>query len=158
MADQNIDEGTVSYESIIERPIATVWSVIKDFAGWAQWDNSFSYMKPIESEEGNRPTREYQMTSNNNIYQDELLNLDDCNYSLTYKLLKSAIPAIVSLVTTIKLEAVSDNQTKITWSGVSRLAGLSPEIIEKLRGVQKMGYAKHIEALSLHVAKQVSGL
>lgn len=160
MADQTITEGTVSYDSIIDQPIASVWLAFSDFAGWGQWCDSFAYMKPVEGKEGDKPTREYKMSASSMTYQDELLSLEESDHSLKYNLLSitPAMPALVSVVTTIKLDVLSENQTKITWSSVSKTVGLSQEMLERINGMRMRAYDKHIGSLSSHLAQPMGGL
>lgn len=161
MTDQNITEGFASMEGVLEGPIATAWSVLTDFAGWNKFCEAFGYMKPLNDKEGLGMTREFQMVPSNIVYQDELVELDNTNYSLSYNLhtMNPPMPALVSALSTIKLEALSENQTKITWSSVTKTVGLGEEILEKIRGAQRHGYNRHIQSLAAHVAKlQAKGL
>jgi mxaD protein len=100
-------------ESIaIDAPIEKVWTVVKDFGAFAQWNPALS-----NSEGDSRPGAKRILTfANGEQLTEELDSIDDTAHELSYRLGKENVKALPASSYSAALKLTADGTgTKLEW-------------------------------------------
>ncbi|MDX1636615.1 MAG: SRPBCC family protein [Balneolaceae bacterium] len=113
-----------------------VWKIVKNFGELDQFVEAIAECTVNQS--GKRPVRTLILADGGEV-TEQLLNLDDRDYELTYSILESPMP-IDNYTGTMKLEASGDQQTEFTWSSTFEVPEEhADEIREALEGLYQLG-------------------
>ena len=135
---------TVFRSTVIDAPIETVWSVLRDFNGHERWHPAVaeSHIEGVRAPDQVGAVRNFRLANGAQL-REQLLRLSDRDRSFTYCILDSPIP-LIDYVANVTLKRVTDgNRTFWNWrSTFSTPPGLEPAL-ERLVGeeIYERGFA-----------------
>jgi len=110
---------TIYRSTVFDAPVATVWSIIRDFNDWPRW---LPIIGSSEIEDG-LPSNAVGCVRTlrlppEGLARERLLALDDHTHTITYAVEETTSVAMRDYVATIRLHAVTDgDRTFAEWSG-----------------------------------------
>ena len=112
------DAATLSLTKQIEinAPASTVWAKVKDFNALNGWHPAVAKDEILEGENNKVGAVRLLTLGDGGTIKESLLAWDDAGMSMTYNILEGVLP-VSNYESTIKVEAVSDTSSKVTWSG-----------------------------------------
>jgi NADPH:quinone reductase len=125
----------VRRSTIVDAPIAQVWSMLRDFNGYDTWHPVVSRSRI----EGGFPSnmigavRDFQLTDGSRV-REQLLWLSDAEHSFEYCILNAPLP-LLGYVARVKLLAVTDGeQTYWEWRATFKTPPARQKSLAKLVG------------------------
>ena len=90
----------VFIEEVHEVPIAPIWTLLRDFGGWAKWFPLLDAMRIVNGKIGVGAVRKYYVLTGPS-YEEELFALDDTEHFIHYDILsiKPSLPGITDIKT-----------------------------------------------------------
>jgi NADPH2:quinone reductase len=144
---------TVIRSAVIDAPIDRVWAVLRDFSSHDRWHPAVASSR-MENDVGGDVVggvRRFSLTDGAEL-REQLLRLNDREYTLTSCILDSPLP-LFDYVATIRLKPVTDgNQTFWDWRSQFRAPDDRAAELENLVGQQV--YEAGITGLREFLAKQ----
>lgn len=136
----------VRRSAIIDAPIEQVWALLRDFNGHESWHPA---VKTSRIEDGAPPdmvgaVRDFQLADGSRI-REQLLSLDDHDFSFTYCILDAPIP-LMGYVASVKLQPVTEGNGTF-WDWRSRFVAPPSQEREMVRLVGEHIYAAGFRAL-----------
>jgi NADPH:quinone reductase-like Zn-dependent oxidoreductase len=150
---------TVFRSTIIDAPIETVWSWLRDFNGHERWHPAVeeSHIEGVRAADQVGAVRTFRLATGAQL-REQLLRLSDRDRSFTYCILDSPIP-LIGYVASVTLKRVTDgNRTFWNWhSTFSTPPGLEPAL-ERLVGeeIYERGFAAIRALASARMPEPVS--
>ena len=111
-------DGNIAVTKIMEipAPAAAVWAKVGDFSAMNGWHPAVAKDEITEGENNKVGAIRVLTLGDGGTIQEELMEWDDAGMSMTYRILESVLP-VSSYTATIKVLALDDKTSKITWSG-----------------------------------------
>ena len=96
--------------TIIDAPVETVWSILRDFNGHDRWHPAVeeSHIEGVRAGDQVGAVRNFKLASGGQL-REQLLQLSDRDRSLTYCILDAPLP-LIGYVATISLKRITDGQ------------------------------------------------
>ena len=132
---------TVSRETIVERPPATVWKLIGSFNALDVW------LPPVQGSSftgvATQPGAVRVLDLGNNAsVTEKLLAYSAVEHRYSYAFLSSPLP-VKNYVAEIQLSAAGDGRTRVKWTGHFDAAGASDDQAkEAIQGIYDAGLGK----------------
>lgn len=102
---------SIVVEGVLEYPVAQVWQVVSNFSGLKAWHPLVSECYLIGTGIG----CERVVAIGERRVHERLEEFDEANHSLTYEITKIDDPAVVGTRSSITLEALPGDHTRIRW-------------------------------------------
>ncbi|MGD7070488.1 SRPBCC family protein [Acetobacter sp. AAB5] len=108
----------VMASSVLNTPVPSVWSLLRDFGSIGQWLPGVKSCQIEGDDPGDRVGAIRRLEMNDvGLIREQLLALSDTDYAVTFSIIESALP-IWNYRSTISLLPVTDgNRTFIRWEG-----------------------------------------
>lgn len=145
----------ITVSDVVNAPIDKVWLIISDFNALPDWhpaiEDSFIEYGKSNGEIG--CVRNFDLKDYGGNIREELLELDNKNYLVKYKILNSQM-LLSNYIATLKLEYLDSEKTKITWECHFDCHLKYKHILQKMISddVFKMG----IDALKMQSASMIT--
>ena len=118
-ADGNL---AVTKTAQINAPAAAVWAKVKDFNALNSWHPAVAKDEITEGKNNQVGAIRLLTLGDGGTIKESLLAWDNAGMSLTYNILEGVLP-VSDYVSTLKVEALSDTSSKITWTGSFNAGG-----------------------------------
>lgn len=139
--------------TVINAPIKSVWSLIRDFNGHSEWHPAVTESKI----EGNGPAdavgavRVFMMSSGERM-SERLLSLSDLEHKFSYELVASELP-IMDYIAHVALKRITDKDQTF-WEWQSRFRTTAGKEVEMSRVVREDVYKAGFEAIRARVERR----
>ncbi|MEV4009878.1 SRPBCC family protein [Nonomuraea angiospora] len=135
------------WSSVFTSSAADLWAVIRQFNGLPDWHPAIQSSELVEGDSASAPGAVRVLTgTDNSIYRERLVGLDDARRALTYEIIDSPLP-VRGYRSTLQVWPIADTGGAfLTWHALFDAAdGHTPE--QAAAAITEGAYAPAIAAL-----------
>lgn len=122
----DVNQVDVTSSSVIDAPVAALWSLVNDFSNVARWHPDVAE-SPLESGTGRSPGAIRRVRLRNGMWiREQLLDISDREHFYTYSVIESPLP-IRHHQSRVGFTAIGVSRTEVVWSARFTVVGADPK-------------------------------